>query len=462
MDMENLCQSVINLWGWLETWLDDRGGVHGYVVHHHKDNLKVLVPDTWTQAPCILGLLRIYQKTKNRKWIELSCKLSDYLVDSYLWSVHVYRNSNHEDKPLGRFGLIHNAIASFALLELAKERKNIDFDWKKYYIVAKDNIENFLQNFWDNSVGALLSPAHDIPQHIHNMNSSAISALIALSELENNKKYVEYAERIGKYILNCQVKDGRLQGAYPYRDNFKTKKYITLYSLITCLGLLALYKKQKNFNFLKSVENAISHLANFIDSETGLICHYHRHGYPQWIPDTMLIILILTWLKNEGVKVTVNVSEILNKVLSKQYATGGFPLSIGFEDLWYRRGCPSKPKIRRWRDVLATPNWNAWNFWALAEMLPEGAEVKVPRISFPFITNTDAEEDEGPYQIVEDEDKVFFMSNNNQPICIFYKRSDVADLCLIKERNEHWRIKSLLKKYPEIMQKLILTIPDLF
>jgi len=460
--LKSLNESVSNLWAWLETWLDENGGVHGYVTHHHRDNLKILSPDAWTQAPCILGSLRIFQKTGKEEWLELASKMSDYLVNTYFEPLHVYQNSNHEHKPLGRPGLIDNAIASYALLEVSKEKKRMKSDWQRYAQVARDNIQNFLLPLWDESTGAFLSPAHDTPQHIHNMNSITILALTAIAELDDNPSYIEkYAKKIGKFIVSCQVRNGRMQGSYPYRD--KVKNYITLYSLITSIGLFTLYRKTKSFDILVSVEEAIKHLINFVEPKTWLVCHYHKRGYPQWIPDTILLVLVSSWLENENVEVSINTSEILANVLSKQHKSGGFPLSIGFEDLWFRKGCPSRPEIKRWRDILATPNWNAWNFWALTELLPQDTEIRKPTVEFPFAIETSAEEDDGPYKIVEDKEKVIFMLKpGNRPFGFFRKKSDVTNLCLITERNECWRTRKSLEKYPKPLQKLILSVPKFF
>lgn len=460
MRARNLCNSVSNLWVWLQTWLDEKGGVHGYVVHHHRDNLNVLSPDTWTQSACILGLINLYQKTEQREWLEKASKLCDYLAESYIWRLHTYRNSNHEHKPLGRPELIGNVIASYALLRFAKEIRDESEDWRKHYLIARDNIMHLLSNYWDGSVGAMLDPGHDIPQHIHNMNSVTIMSLVSLAEMEDNESYVNYAEKISKYILACQIRGSKLKGAYPYRDN--VSNYITLYSLITCLGLLALYKRTKNSKLILSIEEAFVHLTSFFDERNGLMCHYHRRGYPQWIPDTLLLAIISKCLSDEGVKVKFDTDEILAGVLPNQYASGAFPLSIGFEDLWYSKGLPSRPGIKRWRDVLPTPNWNSWNFWALSEILPENAQVEEPNIRLPFVIETDAEEEEGPYQIIEDEHEVVFMSLTKQLCGIFHKRSEVADLCLIKERNSCWRVRSSLSKYPTVLQKLILGIPKFF
>ncbi len=460
MQTRNLCSSVSNLWAWLQTWLDERGGVHGYVVHHHRDNLKVLSPDTWTQSPCILGLVNLYRKTGHREWLEEASELCDYLTESYIWRLHAYRNSNHEHKPLGRPELISNTIASYALLRFAKEIKDESDDWQRYYLIARDNLTYLLSNYWDSSVGAMLDPAHDAPQRIHNMNSVTIISLVALAEMEGDMSYVKYAEKISRYILACQVKEGKLKGAYPYRDD--VGNYIALYSLITCLGLLVLYKRTKSPELISSAKKAFTNLANFFDKGSGLVCHYHRSGYPQWIPDTLLLAVISRWLSDEGIEVKFDANEILTGVLLKQYASGGFPLSIGFEDLWYSKGLPSRPDIKRWRDALPTTNWNSWNFWALSELIPENAQVGEPNIRLPLIIKTDAEEGEGPYQIIEDEHEVVFTSFDNEPYGIFHKRSEIADLCLIKERDRCWRIKNTFNKYPMALQKLILEIPKFF
>ncbi len=76
----------------------------------------------------------------------------------------------------------------------------------------------------------------------------------------------------------------------------------------------------------------------------------------------MLHALVSKWLGDEDVEVKFDMQGILVGVLSRQYASGGFPLSIGFEDLGYRKRLPSRPDIKRWRDMLPTLNWNAWNF----------------------------------------------------------------------------------------------------
>lgn len=456
-----IAQALSNLWGFLETWLDDNGGVHGYVVHHHHDNLKILSPDTWTQAPCILGALEIYKKTGENKWLERASFLGDFLVNTYIKELHVYRNSNHEHKPLGRTGLIHNALPSYSLLKLAYLRKTLNLPYEKYYEIAKDNIQHFILRNWDDSVGAVSSEYHGKPAHIHNMNSAVIMALSELTKLEDNSKYVQnYAYRIADYILNCQVKKGLLSGAYPYTD--KDNNYRTLYSFITALGLIALYEHTQEEKLILSVMKLITHLSEFIDNETGLICHFHRKGYPQWIPDTFLFLAICNEIGITEIKKGVQLKDILNKLIHQQYPTGGFMLSLGFEDLWYKKEIPSRPNIHRWRDILATPNWNAWNFWSLSKLLPVGTKLPPPKIMFPLEIYSDREEIEGPYKIVETKDTITFYSVDERSILgLFRKKENVASYCMINERGRYWGTIQRILKYPKPVRKLILALPDL-
>jgi len=137
-------------------------------------------------------------------------------------------------------------------------------------------------------------------------------------------------------------------------------------------------------------------------------------------------------------------------------------LSIGFEDLWYKKEIPSRPNIRRWRDILATPNWNAWNFWSLSKLLPNGIKLPPPKILFPLEIYSDKEEREGPYRIVETKDSVTFYSVEEGSILgLFRKKEDVASYCVINERVKYWGTLQRILKYPEPIRKLILALPDL-
>jgi hypothetical protein len=456
--MQKLCPAVSRLWSWLETWVDCEGGVHSYVVYHHRDNLKILSPDTWTQATCILGLLGLYRATGEEKWFLQAKRLSTYLANNYIRSIHVFRNSNFDRKPLGQPALEGNALPSYALLEISKLLGGGD-EYELFTETAKDNILNFLLRNWDESAGTFTSIYHGGHAHIHNKNSLTVMALLSMADLgEYNEVLMEKALRTGEFIVNHQVKKGVFAGAYPYADS--DANYRTTYSLITSLGLLELYRKTDKRLFLESVEKALQHLASFIDRETWLICHVHRAGYPQWILDTFLLLMVAKRLLGFGCQASINIEQILDKLLNRQYPTGAFPLSLGFEDLWFKRRLPSRPEIKRWRDVLPVPALNSWILWAISELLSQGVSLPPSRKSFPLVLLTDAEESEGPYRVTEYEDQVIFEKlPENKVVGIFRKKAELADLCLIKERGDYWKTIDSIMRYPEPLRRLILAIP---
>lgn len=456
--MQRLCFAASKLWSWLETWVDDEGGVHSYVVYHHRDNLKILSPDTWTQATCILGLLGLYRATGEEKWLSHVRRLSRYLVKNYIQNLHVFRNSNFDRKPLGQPALEGNALPSYALLEVSKLLRDDD-EYKLFRKIARDNVVNFLLTNWDEHAGAFTSMYHGKSAHIHNKNSLTIMAILSLLEFEGSDKLlIEHAARTGEFIVKHQVGKGTFLGAYPYADD--DKNYRTTYSLITSLGLLELYQRTNEDRFLKSVVNSLRHLLNFVDEETGLICHLHKVGYPQWILDTFLLLMVANRLLRYGCQIPINIERIVDKLLSRQYPTGAFPLSIGFEDLWLKKGLPSRPNLNRWRDVLPVPALNSWILWAISELLPRGTSLPSSNKSFPLVLLTDAEESEGPYRITEHEDSIIFEKlPEGRTVGIFRKGADLADLCLIKERGDYWKTVDSIMRYPEPLRRIILAVP---
>ncbi|MBS7626469.1 hypothetical protein KEJ51_05465 [Candidatus Bathyarchaeota archaeon] len=459
--MQKLSLATSMLWSWLETWIDQEGGVHSYVVYHHRDNLKILSSDTWTQSTCILGLLGLHRASGEKKWLLQAKRLSAYLANSYIKSIHVFRNSNFDRKPLGQPALEGNALPSYALLETSKLLGGSE-EYELFTETARDNIANFLLKNWDESTGAFKSIYHGGYAHIHNKNSLTIMAILSLLDMEeSNEALMNKALRTGEFIVNRQVKSGVFEGAYPYADN--DTNFRTTYSLITSLGLLELYQRIDKMLFLESVEKALQHLASFVDKETGLICHVHKAGYPQWILDTFLLLMVAKKLLKFGRQVPINIGQILNGLLNRQYPTGAFPLSIGFEDLWFKKRLPSRPEIKRWRDLLPVPALNSWILWAISELLPKGTSLPSSSKSFPFVLLTDAEETEGPFRITEYEDQLVFEKlPENRVVAIFRKRAELADLCLIKERGDYWKTIDSIMRYPEPLRKLILTVPYRF
>ncbi|HME18502.1 MAG TPA: hypothetical protein VKF15_02055 [Nitrososphaerales archaeon] len=452
-------QGVSNLWAWLHTWEDAAGGIHGPVVYHHRDNLKVLRPDTWTQGAALLGLLNVHGASGDQRFLEDAKRLGSFLTSNYIQELHVFRDSNFDQKPLGRPALEGNALASLSLFELGK---SLGPEGRLFVETAKDNIDGFVKREWDPVAKSFAVKYHAGRAHIHNKGAMAILAILACEGGRMGELTGQYAVPAADFMMTCQVQEGAMAGAFPYAD--RDSSYRTIYSLVTALGLLGLHRATGEPKYLLSVTKLLDHLSKFVDPKTGLICHYHQTGYPQWITDTILYHLVGKLASEQGQGAAAGRrSGALSDALAYQYPSGAFPLSLGFEDLWYKDVMGAKPEIRRWRDVLPTPGMNAWNFWFLSSFLPKGARIPAPSSRFPHTVSSDREEGEGPYEITDSESELRVATIPGRVVrLLIAKQDDVPTVCDLSERSSYWKTIDSIMRYPWPVRRLILAAPRLF
>jgi len=455
----SLAQSVSNLWAWIHTWEDDDGGIHGPVVYHHRDNLKVIRPDTWTQSASLLGLLNLYNSSGDKDFLIAASRLGEFLVSNYIGEIHTFRDSNFDRKPLGQPALEGNAMACLALIELAKA---LPSGGERFKETAEDNIMEFLVKQWDPRTKSFAMTYHGGSAHIHNKSAMAILAILAKEYYRRGVELVDrYAVPTAEYTLSCQVAAGNYAGAMPYAD--RDSNYRTLYSLVTALGLLGVYEATGNEAYLSGVVKLMNHLAKFVDRKTGLICHAHRVGYPQWVTDSILYLFVTKKLYEEKqIVIETDFSGLLAKVLAYQYRSGAFPLSLGFEDLWYRDVMKARPEISRWRDILPTPGMNSWNFWFLSALLRTGEEIPHSKIAFPHRLVSAKEEKEGPFEILDGEGEIRIVSLLNGSVAYLASKHDhVPTICRMSERTSYWRTLDSIMRYPAPLRRIILAAPRL-
>jgi len=392
--------------------------------------------------------------------LDAATRLGRFLTKNYLPELHVYRDSNFDQKPLGRPALEGNAIASLSLFNLARVTGPTGKDFGR---TAEDNLREFIVKQWDSKGKAFAVTYHGERAHIHNKGAMAILAILASEDYRvDGEMTQEYAIPAGEFTLDSQVKEGKLAGAFPYAD--RDSNYRTLYSLVTGMGLLGLHRVTGAPKYLESVERLINHLSRFVDQETGLICHYHRVGYPQWITDTILYHMISRAVDDiRGTPNSQAEGAGLLKVLPYQYPSGAFPLSLGFEDLWYSDVMKARPEIRRWRDVLPTPGLNSWNFWFLSSFLKPGGPMPPSHSLMPHTVYSDREEREGPYEIIDSRDELRVRALPGGGLrLIISKCDDVPILCGMPERTSYWKTLDSIMRYPEPLRRLILAAPRLW
>jgi len=452
-------QSVSNLWGWLRTWEDPVGGIHGPVVYHHRDNLKVLRPDTWTEGAALLGLLNMYRSSGDSQFLDDAKRVGSFLTGNYISELHLYRDSNFDQKPLGQPALEGNAIASLSLFELAK---TLGSGGSLFADVARDNIDGFVTKEWDSGAKSFMVKYHAGRAHIHNKGAMAILAILACEGGGRGELTEKFAVPAADFMMACQVNEGGMAGAFPYAD--RDENYRTIYSLVTALGLLGLHRATAEPKYLRSVEKLLDHLSRFVDPKTGLICHYHHVGYPQWVTDTILYHLVGKMASDQGSASAVNRPEsALSSVLAYQYPSGAFPLSLGFEDLWYKEVMGARPGIKRWRDILPTPGMNAWNLWFLSSLLEKGAAVPSPSSNLPCTVSSDREEGEGPYAITDGDKELRVTELPSGAVrLLILKHDDVPVVCELAERSSYWKTIDSIMRYPWPVRRMILAAPRFF
>ena len=429
-----MSQALANLDAWIQTWTDAKGGIHGYVVHHHQDCLLILVPDTWTQSPILMAHSALYEKTGEQKWLKKATMEAKYLCAHYLRDLHVYHAATHEYKHKSKPPLIGNALPTLAILDFVSKidkEQNPIFDL--VLDVTTDNIENyFLKQQWDKKNCTFYGHFEPIGRtgrpHIHNMTSLAISALIAYARVTDKFDFVEdYAIPAGEHILSCQNMTGENSyGGYPYNDGRSRNLYFSLYHAITMRGIIDLYEFTHDKEFLNSANIAAKHLMRLIDEETHLFFHRVKREkiirYPQWLAGSGTIIHQIRRLEPHGCRYDLN--RTINSLLEQQHPHGGFPTFLGFSDLFSPKLFPAEPEKRKWRDVLATPNWNCFTFELLSYLIKKGSVIPEPTSKFPLVLRCDEGKNSSAYTIYERKEIVRFIHPKTNDIALQLRKTD--------------------------------------
>ncbi len=393
--MRSASEAIASLDAYLRTWTDASGGVHGYIIHHHRDYAVVTAPACWTQGVRILGHLKLYEKTGERGWLEAAELESRYLVGAYCERMHLYHDST---TPLT---LINNAWPTLGLVKTAHAlRSDLGSGWQRMIQVARDNLyERILAEHWDPTASTFYFCPPEYPGrrvHTYNQTAIALSALCAMAEFSGDESLVsEYAIPAADHMIRMQDKSGPLKGGWGYNDGESAHLYYYLYTALNCRGLLDIYEHTHETRFLESAGLAGDHLAGMIDPHTKLFCHrYVRAGrrvlrfvHPTMVATSGLGLLQIRRLREHGFN--YDIDESIERLVDAQMPHGGFPSFIGATDIWTPGLFPSEPAKRKWRDMVSVPFWNVFVFELLADLLPRGQIITNADVRFPLRISTD-------------------------------------------------------------------------
>lgn len=258
MDKQIISEALSKQISWLETWKTKEGGYNGYVVHRFDLKRMFKLHDTpWAQGPIIEGYLNLYQRTKDKKWLQAALQSAD-LQCKRLHKAGKYIYAGFEDD---RFSsLIHNSLANCALLDLAKGLINEGNDEKawKYLKTVKENIDKYIIGvLWDNEFGAFKFSEIDyytpnVIRFVVNMNSVAAESLIKLSSLTGEEQYQHYAVRVGQWMLTEQINSSNLEDGGINYSQLQPRILISIYTALAMRGLDDLYHLTGWYNWLFS------------------------------------------------------------------------------------------------------------------------------------------------------------------------------------------------------------------
>ena len=348
------------LWAWLASWLSCDGGVNGPVVHRSDLKRMFATHDTpWTQAAVISGLLHLYRRSGDDRWLDWAVRLGDAQCARQRPDGH-FRWAGHQD---GRASLlVSNVLADCALLDLADalggEGRYLEAAERNLrdYVIAKlyrDELQGFAMAPFDSYAGR--------DRFILNMNSVAIEALVKLDRLRETDLHAELVRTVGERILSLCDGNG-----LPYSDS-EPHTHIQLYTGLALRGLPFIPASDV------VARDAVAFLERMEDSETRL--WYHKlvgrrvARYPLFVAGAGIIC---NGLLDVGMGVDAG------RLLRFQAPSGAIRNFVGYDhpDNGRRRG----HGVDVWEDVLPTPNWNAQAFHFLCRVLPPPDPSLRPRI----------------------------------------------------------------------------------
>lgn len=438
---------------WLQTWKTKKGAYNGYVVHRHDLKRMFKIHDTpWSQGPIINGYLNLYLKTKDNKWLQEAIQAAD-LQCKRLHKNGKYIYAGFEDD---RFSsLVHNSLANCALLDLAKilidEGNNENA--QKYLKIVKENIDLYIIGvLWNEDFGAFKFSEIDyytpnVTRFVVNMNSVAVESLIKLSILTGEKKYQEYAMRVGEWILTEQIESTDTENGGINYSQVQPRVLISIYTALAMRGLDDLFYITEDQRYLKMMKKAAIHLKNLVDPETKLFYHAIINGkivkYPQFVAGAGIILKALDDTKKlTGEK--YNYQDIFKVILRNQLPNGGFSNFIR-----YRGKDNSRSKI--WENIVPIVGWNAHFFEFLTRKIKN---------NFLYISNKNKINYFVTNHFLYSETFNYVLILSIYPIrsIIFYlaiKRMNVALFCISENRLEKLFIPILPTWIKNIIKKVV-------
>ncbi|MEK6923406.1 MAG: hypothetical protein AABW84_01800, partial [Nanoarchaeota archaeon] len=366
---------------WLQT-MKQPGGYSGPVPHYWEDCFNYIGSGRdWRYEGIIISYLSLYEKTKDKKFLELAKEAGDHLVDNQL-KIGCFNNSGFDGNPsIIKGSMPHDTAASIGLMKLALKLRYIgDTDYVKYFHSAKINLDTFhLKFLYDKSVDSFLQNTYDKKRyHVPNKLATLAELCLLFYEFTGDKKYYDIAIKNGDFILAHQEKINEQFKGGIYQVDKSHNKLICLYIARCISGLVKIYEASKVEKYLNSAIAAADFIKTLEDKSGGFYFGYQQYNnewklykYPIWIAgagDIVRAFLILKPYKK------YNLNKNISWITQQMHKSGSFPTSYGlnFKDKLIEsyNGPPSC------RDSVPAVGWNDKTLRLLCMLYKKG-EIKV-------------------------------------------------------------------------------------
>lgn len=449
--MPDIRQAIVNLDYYLDSWKDLVHGLHSYIIDPRKMQLAVISPDSVSQSALVIGHLNLFEKTRQKKYLEKAIGEAEYLVNNYIWEANFYYNSCFEHKPASNEAyttLFGNAYATLALLKLCNVLKEQNINYGRFFNVAKNNIERFIvTKCWDDKK-TFVEFSHE--KKVFNLSSAglALRAVLEYVKITQNEELIKkYCTPAALQTLRFQYKNGCF--TYDERDEIAPLFQCAL----TTKALMALYKKTKEEKLFVNARDAAAFIAKKVHPKEKLFYYGYRGDrflkFPLYVAQSAVIASVLKEFSNYKSKFEV-ADMVLDSVLLKQYPNGALPSFNTYYNIFEKTEV-SQAKEKRWQDVLPCPCWNALAFEYLSELLPSNTNLPVATGIFPCDYKA------GEYTIKERDSTMVFFDESGSVAAKWFKKHDVwlfGKLCTSRYKRRVKAAKRVMRTVKEEKKKV--------
>ncbi len=223
---------------------------------------------TFDTGMVLNGMINLYKPTKNKKYLDASIKIADFLINkmlkedgSFYAYLDVKKNSlvDTEDKWSTQSGSYHSKLA-IGLIDLYKSTND-----EKYKDVAIKICDYALT--FQTQEGRFISFRDSKNTHMHPHSYSAEGLLYAGIKL-NIPRYKESSKKALLWALSNQLESGGVASLYiKSEDNFIKNERTDTLAQILRLGSLLIKYGLLDINYLKNLEKLKNRLISFQEKE---------------------------------------------------------------------------------------------------------------------------------------------------------------------------------------------------